>query len=242
MGRDVVTTSTGDGTATVLLSSSGSDNIQIHTVNAGGQGGWVPNLQVSGGTADASKATMFGTGNLIVNGGTFIAPTATLAIDGDQFTVTSPSVFTHNSGTVKFVRGQGTTTVNIGATELNNVTLDMQNYANLAVTGTMDVNGLLWIAGAGSSKLASGTILAGGDVVTVNTGFNGGGLIKFDGARAEVQCQRQRGPGRQRRDRQVRRHAHAGRHAAARGQLDADQRHGRGRQERAGLRGRRHDH
>jgi len=176
VGGNIVTTTLIDGDTTIHMNGA-------HTINAGGESGGITNLHITGGSVDASGATVLRVVDLILDGGTFSAPSpGTLEIKRD-FTISS-GVFTHNDGTVKFFNGSGS--VSIGSTHLFNVIIDMSSWSSLTVNSEMYVEGDLTIAGAGSSTLNSRTVAVEGDVTTTNNGFSGTGTIKFVGSNYQI--------------------------------------------------------
>jgi CSLREA domain-containing protein len=135
-----------------------------------------PNLE-SLGTFNGGSGAIDINGALLINGGSFTATSGTTFISGN-FTLTAGS-FVHNAGLITF-DSVGTKTVDIGTTNLNNVTLNMTTGTDLAVTGTMNVNGNLTLTTLGS--ITSGTIAVSGNVLTTDASVSGAGVILFTGS------------------------------------------------------------
>jgi hypothetical protein len=174
VGGDVVTTTYIGGDATIQMNGA-------HTINAGGQSGGLTDLEVTGGTVDASGATVLRVRDLTISGGsTFTAPDSTGRLEISRHFTVSGGTFTHNSGTVKFIGGSGT--VSIGSTHLNHVTFSLSSWATITINSEIYCEGDLTIQGSGSSKVNGGTVAVEGDVTTTNTGFSGSGTVKFVGS------------------------------------------------------------
>jgi len=177
VGGSIVTTAYVSGDATISLNGA-------HTINAGGQSGGLPDLLVTGGTVDASGATVLRVRDLTVSGGTFTAPCpGTLEISRD-FTV-GGGTFTHNSGTVKFIGGDGT--VSIGNTHLYDIKISKGSYGDVTVSGQMIIDNDLIIIGFSDSKINSGTVKVSGDVKTSIAGFSGSGIVEMVGSSANLE-------------------------------------------------------
>ncbi len=128
----------------------------------------------AGGTFTGGDSTIDCNDRFTLSGGTFTATSGTLFVD-DNFTV-SGGTFTHNSGTVTLDGGGAT--ASIGSAILNHLTL-VKGSNDLAVTGTLDVNGNLTITSVG--QINTGTISVAVDVTTSDTAVTGSGTIQFDG-------------------------------------------------------------
>jgi len=172
---DVVTTDTSvGGDATIELNATGGS----HTINAGGQTGDLPNLRIAGGTTDASNSGTLGVQDFTLSAGTFQVP-AMMEVAGDFTSTGGTYDLGASTSEVKFIGGDAT--VDASSVTFDEVTINKSGYGDLTIAGTMDVNGLLTITGATTSKLQGGTLQAGGDVTTTNPGFGGSGTILFDG-------------------------------------------------------------
>jgi hypothetical protein len=118
-------------------------------------------------------------GAFTLSGGNMTSTSVTMSVQSN-FTI-SGGTFTHNSGSVAF--DGNAKTVDIGATALNNVTIN-QGASDFTVTGTMDVNGDLTITGA--SAINDGTIAVAGNVTSTDTSVAGTGTIVLDGTGAQI--------------------------------------------------------
>ncbi len=98
-----------------------------------------------------------------LDGGTFIATTGTTSI-GAGMAVSSPGFFNANGGTVTF---DGVETIDVGTTVFNNVTFAAGVSQDIAITGTLDVNGDLTVTMF--DDMTSGTINVAGNVITTST-------------------------------------------------------------------------
>jgi hypothetical protein len=165
-----------------LTVSGSATELYLPTGHSFAPGGDVatPNLE-SKGTFSGGSGAIDINGALLISGGSFTATSGTTFISGN-FTLSAGS-FTHNSGSITF-DNVGTKTVDIGATNLNNVTLNMTTGTDLAVTGTMNVNGNLTLTTL--QAINTGTIAVSGNVVTTDTSVSGAGVILFTGSGAQT--------------------------------------------------------
>ncbi|MCM8795027.1 MAG: hypothetical protein NC819_04415 [Candidatus Omnitrophica bacterium] len=116
-----------------------------------------------------------------LTGGTFTSTSGTLSISGN-FTM-SGGTFNHNSGTV-LLDTSSSTTMNIGSRTLNHLQIQKSGSADVAVTGTADVNGNLTITTV--DQINTGTIAVAGNVTTTDTAVAGSATILFDGTGAQT--------------------------------------------------------
>lgn len=131
------------------------------------------------GTFNGGAATIDTNGALIIAGGSYTASSGTTNIGGD-FTI-SAGTFVHNSGTL--VLDTNAKTISIGVATLNHLTISIGNN-NIAITGTIDVDGNLTISNA--ATINTGTIAVAGNVTTTDTSVGGSARILFDGAGNQI--------------------------------------------------------
>lgn len=143
------------GSGTIKLNGTGAQ-----TLGAGGGSGEVPKVTIdkSAGTLTLQD-TIEVTGNWTYTAGTVNAGTSTVKFQTDSLTV--------DSGTMSF----------------NDVVLDMGGN-DLAVTGTMDVNGSLTLTAV--RNVNTGTIAVAGNITSTDTSVGGTAKIKLDGAGSQT--------------------------------------------------------
>ncbi|MBZ0167426.1 MAG: hypothetical protein K8I00_11525, partial [Candidatus Omnitrophica bacterium] len=130
-------------------------------------------LSASGGTGELTGVSINKTGGTLTI-------QDTINIDDTGWTYTAGTVDAGTS-TVVFT---DTATVASGTMMFNNVSIIMAaGTDNLAVTGTMDVNGSLTITVL--ANLTAGDITVAGNVVTTDTAVDGAGIVVIDGAGAQ---------------------------------------------------------
>jgi len=177
----------GAGT-TVIFNGTSSKNALVDT----GFAGTVAAVQVNAGYTGTISLNE----NLTVQGafteasGTFSAGADTLFVAGN-FTYTA-GAFNAGTGTVTFDQSNSsasTVTVSAAGITFNNVTVAQSNPSagvnQLAIAGTLSVDGTFIYGGASLTAISSGTIACAGNVdvqKTAGTGFTGTQTILLDGA------------------------------------------------------------
>ncbi len=129
---------------------------------------------MAAGTFTGGNSTIDCNDRFTLSGGTFTSTTGTLSVEGNL--TISGGTFTHNSGTVTL--DTSAATIDIGLRILNHLTI-AKGGNNLAVTGTVDVNGNLTVTTA--NQINTGTIAVAGNVTTSDTSVTGSATVRFDG-------------------------------------------------------------
>jgi Bacterial Ig domain len=176
----------GAGT-TVIFNGTSSKNALVDS----GFAGTVAAVQINAGYTGTVSLNE----NLTVQGafseasGTFNAGADTLFVAGN-FTYTA-GVFNAGTGTVTFDQSNSsasTVTVSAAGVNFNNVTIAQSNPSagvnQLAIAGTLSVDGTFIYGGASLTAISSGTIACAGNVdvqKTAGTGFTGTQTILLDG-------------------------------------------------------------
>jgi fibronectin-binding autotransporter adhesin len=132
--------------------------------------------------------------NLVIYGltmyrGTFTSTSGTLSLQGDNNTVGGPftvtgGTFNHNNGTVSFIHGQGTSTINApGGVQFNNLTINTGNSSRvLAISSGQTATVLGTFTQTNGTLNGPGKLLVAGSVVVGSSADGGNGELVFVGS------------------------------------------------------------